>query len=157
MYKKLSGYPEITDWEIQTVMDFIKYEKDNGRDCEMVRDENILAKVRAAIADDNRAKVPAPEKITECTACPTYKGCMTDLVCHTSPVENAIKILECGSLLSPVLARKMSAAEYNGSVVLKHQICMFSMMHSDHMDLGYASWLSIFYLIWMYLSLCHAS
>ena len=30
-------------------------------------------------------------------------------------------------------------------------------MHSDHMDLGYASWLSIFYLIWMYLSLCHAS
>jgi hypothetical protein len=36
---------------------------------------------------------------------------MTDYVCHTSPVENAIKILECGRLLSPVLARKMSAAE----------------------------------------------
>ena len=33
------------------------------------------------------------------------------MVCHTSPVENAIKILECSSLLSPVLARKMSAAE----------------------------------------------
>ena len=111
LYKKLSGYPEMTDWEIQTVLDFIKYEKDNGRECELVGDENILAKVRDAIADRNRAKVSVPEKITECTACPTYKGCMTDLVCHTSPVENAIKILECGSLLSPVLARKMSAAE----------------------------------------------
>lgn len=33
LYKKLSGYPEMTDWEIQTVLDFIKYEKDNGREC----------------------------------------------------------------------------------------------------------------------------
>ena len=32
LYKKLSGYHEMTDWEIQTVLDFIKYEKDNGRE-----------------------------------------------------------------------------------------------------------------------------
>ena len=92
LYKKLSGYPEMTDWEIQTVLDFIKYEKERD-------------------VGGNKMLESVPEKITECTACPTYKGCMTDLVCHTSPVENAIKILECGSLLSPVLARKMSAAE----------------------------------------------
>ena len=36
---------------------------------------------------------------------------MTDYVCHMSPVENAVKILECGRLLSPVRARKMRAAE----------------------------------------------
>ena len=54
LYKKLSGYPEMTDWEIQTVLDFIKYEKDNGCECELVGDENILAKVRDAIADRNR-------------------------------------------------------------------------------------------------------
>ena len=59
----MSGYTEITDWEIQTIIDFIEYEKANGRKCELVGDENILAKVRAAIADDNRAKVPAPEKV----------------------------------------------------------------------------------------------
>ena len=34
---------------------------------------------------------------------------MTDFVCHTTSVDNAIKILDCGSLLSPVLARRMSA------------------------------------------------
>ena len=74
-YKKLSRFPDITDWEIQTVLDFIA----------------------------------PPEKIEECTACPKYKGCMTDFVCHTTSVDNAIKILDCGSLLSPVLARRMSA------------------------------------------------
>lgn len=49
LYKKLSGYPEMTDWEIQTVLDFIKYEKDNGRECELVGDENILAKSYSSI------------------------------------------------------------------------------------------------------------
>ena len=54
-------------------------------------------------------RIAPPEKIEECTACPKYKGCMTDFVCHTTSVDNAIKILDCGSLLSPVLARRMSA------------------------------------------------
>ena len=36
---------------------------------------------------------------------------MTDYVCHTTSVDNAIKILKTGKLLSPVLARNMSAAE----------------------------------------------
>ena len=52
-----------------------------------------------------------PEKITECTACPKYKGCLTDLVCHTSSLKDAISILKCGSILSAVHARKKSAKE----------------------------------------------
>lgn len=32
---------------------------------------------------------------------------MTDLVCHTAPLENTISILKCGSLLSAVNARKL--------------------------------------------------
>ena len=32
---------------------------------------------------------------------------MTDLACHTAPLENAISILKCGSLLSAVNARKL--------------------------------------------------
>ena len=32
---------------------------------------------------------------------------MTDLVCHSAPLENAISILKCGCLLSAVHARKL--------------------------------------------------
>ena len=34
-YKKLSHYPNITTWEIQTVLDFIKYEESYGRVCKI--------------------------------------------------------------------------------------------------------------------------
>ena len=111
-YKKLSGYPDITAWEMQTVLDFIRYEKDNGRTCRIEADREIINAIdRYRPAYDQGIRVSPPEKIEECTACPKYRGCMTDYVCHTTPAENAIKILECGRLLSPVLARKMSAAE----------------------------------------------
>lgn len=109
-YKKLSNYPYITEWEIQTIIDFIDYEAKYGRACEIEAEEDILKRIEEYKAADKK-RVPVPQKITECTACPKYKGCMTDFVCHTSSVENALKILDCGSLLSPVLARGMSAKE----------------------------------------------
>ena len=33
LYKKLSDYPHITEWELQNILDFTKYESDNGRSC----------------------------------------------------------------------------------------------------------------------------
>lgn len=111
-YKKLSAYPNITDWEIQTILDFIAYEEKYGRKCEIEADNkiiNFIEEFKKTSAE--KPRIGVPNKITECTACPTYKGCMTDFVCHTSPVENAIKIFDCGSLLSPVKARKISAKE----------------------------------------------
>lgn len=42
---------------------------------------------------------------------PKVQRLYDDFVCHTSPVENAIKIFDCCSLLSPVKARKISASE----------------------------------------------
>ena len=112
LYKKLSQYPRITAWEIQTVLDFIRYEESNGRTCEIEAEKEIIAAIECyrSIYDQGK-RIQPPQKIEECTACPTYKGCMTDYVCHTSPVENALKILACGKLLSPVLARGISAAE----------------------------------------------
>ena len=111
-YKKLSQYPQITAWEIQTVLDFIRYEVSNGRACEIeAKTEIIDAIERYKQTYDQGIRIPPPPKIEECTACPGYKGCMTDYVCHTTSVENAVKIFECGRLLSPVNARKMSAAE----------------------------------------------
>ena len=44
-YKKLSDYPNITEWEIQTVYDFINYEKQNGRACSVEADDSILKKI----------------------------------------------------------------------------------------------------------------
>ena len=112
LYKKLSQYPRITAWEIQTVLDFIRYEESNGRTCEIEAEKEILAAIECyRPVYDQGTRIQPPQKIEECTACPTYKGCMTDYVCHTSPVENALKILACGKLLSPVRARKISAAD----------------------------------------------
>lgn len=111
-YKKLSAYPNITEWEIQTVLDFISYESKYGRNCEIEADDqiiNVIEKYKSNIK--NMKRISVPDKITECTACPTFRGCMTDFVCHTSPIENAIKIFDCGSLLSPVKARNLSASE----------------------------------------------
>ena len=111
-YKKLSQYPQITEWEIQTVLDFISYEASNGRNCEIEAKKEIIEAIEHYRPTyDMGIRIQPPLKIEECTACPGYKGCMTDYVCHTSPVENAIRIFECGSLLSPVRARKMSSAE----------------------------------------------
>lgn len=111
-YKKLSRHPHITKWELQTVQDFMRYEEANGRSCEIIAEKAILEEIRRyREIYESGVRVSPPAKIEECTACPKYRGCMTDFVCHTSPLENAIQILDCSSLLAPVQARKLSAAE----------------------------------------------
>lgn len=112
LYKKLSRYPEISPWEIQNILDFESYEAANGRNCVLEAEDSI----RSAVEDQRAGylsgrRLPPPPKITECTACPKYRGCMTDMVCHTSSAEDAVRILDCGSLLSAVRARKKSASE----------------------------------------------
>lgn len=112
LYKNLSGYPDLTAWEAQSLLDFISYEEANGRSCEIEAEKEILEKLRAyrPVYESGR-RVDPPDRIAECTACPKYKGCLTDMVCHTSSLEDAIAILDCGRLLSAVLARKKSAEE----------------------------------------------
>lgn len=53
--------------------------------------------------------MPRPNLLTECTACPYRKGCVTDHVCHTTSADNAIKIFACGKLLSAVNVRQVPA------------------------------------------------
>ncbi len=36
LYKKLSHFPDITDWELKTLIDFVRYEKMYGRDTRFV-------------------------------------------------------------------------------------------------------------------------
>ena len=113
LYKKLSDYPQITDWEIRTLIEFIEYEKMYGRECAIECDDSdIQNKIGEGIAHKERyLATPRPKLITECTACPYRKGCETEYVCHTTSFENAIKIFECGKLLSAVNARKVSVEE----------------------------------------------
>lgn len=112
-YKKLSSFPQVTPWEIRTIIEFMEYEKRYGRSCEISCDHEDT---RRAILDGLAHKeaylsVPRPKLLTECTACPYRKGCVTDYVCHTTSAENAISIFTSGKLLSARRARNVPVEE----------------------------------------------
>ncbi len=99
----------ISEWEIRTIIEFVEYEKKYGRECVIECDDS---KTLQLILDSIKQKekylcVPRPKLLTECTACPYRKGCVTDYVCHTTSADNAIRIFECGKLLSALNARKV--------------------------------------------------
>ena len=108
-YKKLSRYPQESDWEIRTIIEFVEYEEKYGRTCEIeCDDESVLRKILDGMEHKEAyLSVPRPKLLTECTACPYRKGCVTDYVCHTTSADNAVKILQCGKLLSACNARQV--------------------------------------------------
>lgn len=112
LYKKLSRFPRISDWELRTIVEFVRYEKRHGRDCTIeCAAPSVLDAVNDALSRSERfLRVPPPPLITECTAC-LHRGCVTRFVCHTSSVQNAKSILQGGSLLSAVRSRGIPAAE----------------------------------------------
>lgn len=111
-YFALSNYPHISDWELQKLLKFIKYEKNHGRVSEIKCEDNEIARIitEALAYPDKYEACSRPAKITECTAC-KQKGCLTEYVCHTASVENAKSIISNKELLSAVRARKMSIDE----------------------------------------------
>lgn len=108
-YKKLSHYPQVSDWEIRTIIEFKEYEKRYGRNCTIeCEDSDLLKLIEGKIENQEKyLKTPRPKLLTECTACPYRKGCVTEYVCHTTSADNAMKIFECGKLLSALNARKV--------------------------------------------------
>ena len=112
-YKKLSQYPAISDWEKRTIIEFVEYEASHGRQCQIeCENEDVFAEVNQALQNrEPHRHAPRPALITECTACPVRKGCVTEFVCHTTSPESARKILECGSLLSAIKARNLTVEE----------------------------------------------
>ena len=46
LYKNLSDYPNITDWELRTLTEFAEYENSHGRSCTLECDD---ARLRSAI------------------------------------------------------------------------------------------------------------
>ena len=112
-YKKLSRYPAVSDWEKRNIIEFVEYEASHGRECRIeCENADVLEEVELALNNrESYRNIPRPALITECTACPVRKGCVTEFVCHTTSVENAGKILACGSLLSAVKARGIPVEE----------------------------------------------
>lgn len=112
-YKKLSDYPQVSDWEIRTIIEFIEYEKRYGRECVIeCEDTHILDLINEGIEQkESYLRTSRPKLLTECTAYPYRKGCVTDYMCHTTSADNAIKIFESGKLLSALNARKVPVEE----------------------------------------------
>ncbi len=110
-YKALSDYPNISEWEMKCIMDFVLYEKANNRKTDITGDNSkLVKKIKTAIETNQRyPHVKKPRLITECKAC-HQKGCHTEYVCHTATKENALKIMACGSLLSALKLRRDSAS-----------------------------------------------
>ena len=112
-YKRLSNYPQISDWEIRTIIEFVEYEKRYSRECKIeCEDRDVLNLINESFINKEKyLSTSRPKLLTECTACPYRKGCVTDYVCHTTSLDNAKKIFECGKLLSALNARKISVEE----------------------------------------------
>lgn len=112
-YKKLSQHPAISNWEKRNIIEFVEYEAFHDRECEIeCENADTLAEVNYALQNREAYRnIPRPRLLTECTACPVRKGCVTEFVCHTASIENAGKILACGSLLSALKARKLPVEE----------------------------------------------
>lgn len=113
LYKNLSGYPRASAWEIRTLIEFIEYERRYGRECSIECSDDALRETicREIKEREKYIHTPRPRLITECTACPYRKGCVTDYVCHTTSVESAKLILRSGKLLSALNARKVPAGQ----------------------------------------------
>lgn len=113
LYKNLSQYPAVTDWELRTLLEFMAYEAAQGRACTLAcENEALLRQIEAKLREPEKyLHTPRPRLLTECTACPVRKGCETEWVCHTAPPENALSILRSGWLLSAVKARGLPARQ----------------------------------------------
>ncbi len=113
LYKNLSRYPSVTDWELRTLLECMAYEAANGRACTMeCENEALLGEIRTKLREPEKyLSVPRPPLLTECTACPVRRGCETEWVCHTASAENALSILRSGWLLSAVKARGLPARQ----------------------------------------------
>ena len=62
--KKLSQYPQITEWEIQTVLDFIRYKASNGRTCEIETGKEIIDAIeRYKPIYDQKIRIQPPRKL----------------------------------------------------------------------------------------------
>ncbi|MDR2687054.1 MAG: hypothetical protein LBB75_04820 [Oscillospiraceae bacterium] len=110
-YFALSDYPRISAWELHKLARFAQYERANGRRPRLkCKHSGLRRAAKAALREPELVpEAVPPVKITECTAC-NHGGCLTDLLCHGSSVEDAKSIFSCGELRSAARARGLPHA-----------------------------------------------
>ena len=82
LYKKLSNYPQVSDWEIRTIIEFIDYESMYGRKCQLIcEDKQLLQTIENSILEKEKfQRVPVPEKIPRRAAL-SWRGCTAGTAC----------------------------------------------------------------------------
>jgi len=100
-YKALKDYPNINQWELKSIQEFIRYEHSYDRSVVFEVEDESLKKSLNSLLDKEYSSVLVPEKISECTAC-KQEGCLTKYLCHTASYENAKKIISSDKLLSAI-------------------------------------------------------
>jgi len=113
-YFALSGWPNISDWELRNLILFFEYEKKHDRTTELVcENEAVLQAANHALANPARyLNTPKPDllPVPACTNC-KQGGCKTNFVCHTTEPQFVEAIFKCGKLLSAVNARNKTGRE----------------------------------------------
>ena len=66
LYKKLSQYPAISDWEKRNIIEFVEYEASHGRECQIeCENADVLAAVNQALQNrETYRHTPRPSLIT---------------------------------------------------------------------------------------------
>lgn len=126
----LGKFPVPSEWELQHFTEYLLYELSHDRKILLwFKDEQTESKIIAYIKkflleDKNKLKEVIktrfskqqerakniPPKLTHCTAC-IEKGCMTDYVCHTTSIKNAIKIINEGKISSSCKIKNSNGVE----------------------------------------------
>lgn len=107
--KGIRRIEEIEHTSKYRIREIIEYENKYGRECKIeCEDKDLLGQINEKIKEkETYLNITRPRLLTECTACPYRKGCVTEFVCHTTSINNAIKIFESGKLLSALNARNV--------------------------------------------------
>lgn len=105
LYFKLEKYPNISDYEMKCLIDFIEYEKMYGRDCPIECDnQQLLAFIYKELKNKEWYRdVQVPKIIRIPLADKKRGGYLTKFVSHTTSIDATKQILKCGSIKSAYL------------------------------------------------------
>lgn len=112
-YKRIANYPNISQYEMKSIIDFIAYEKENGRTVEIeCQDSKLYSFILEEIHKKDYYKDVTPPKIIPMPKADEKRGgYITECVSHTTSIEACKKIFKSGKLLSARLSSGLSYEE----------------------------------------------
>lgn len=110
----VSEYPKPSEWELHEFNEFLDYEMNHGRKILLWFESDSMLKafadsINKRFSQNKISMIERPHKLEHCKAC-KENGCLTDMFCHTSSIEDGKKIFSSGKLLSSKNARGISVS-----------------------------------------------